>query len=140
LRLRLASLRARFLYCLLDGHARTSSELAVVVEVSRSTASDHLSRLKDEGLVSVLAQGKHRYYSLDGCKVAAALEALTVLVGRPDRKFDCALTPVDRNVLHSEIKAKSSGELFIYVNDARPKRRRTSDGIWPRHSLDVSGR
>jgi hypothetical protein len=31
---------------------------------------------------------------------------------------DCAPTPADRLVLHSEIKARSDGELFIYVNDA----------------------
>ncbi len=79
--------RARILYCLLDGHARTSSELAIVAEVGPSTASDHLSRLKDQGLVSVLAQGKHRYYSLDGRNVAAALEALTVVAGQPNRHF-----------------------------------------------------
>jgi DNA-binding transcriptional ArsR family regulator len=79
--------RARILYCLLDGHARTSTELAIVSEVSPSTASDHLARLKGEGLVAVLAQGKHRYYSLDGGNVAAALEALTVVAGQPKRTF-----------------------------------------------------
>jgi DNA-binding transcriptional ArsR family regulator len=79
--------RARILYCLLDGHARTSTELAIVSEVSPSTASDHLARLKSEGLVAVLAQGKHRYYSLDGSNVAAALEALTVVAGQPKHKF-----------------------------------------------------
>jgi DNA-binding transcriptional ArsR family regulator len=79
--------RARMLYSLLDGHARTSTELAVVSEVSPSTASDHLARLKDEGLVVVLAQGKHRYYSLHGLNVAAALEALTVVAGQPRAKF-----------------------------------------------------
>jgi DNA-binding transcriptional ArsR family regulator len=79
--------RARILYCLLDGHARTSTELAIVSEVSPSTASDHLARLKSEGLVAVLAQGKHRYYSLDGGNVAAALEALTVVAGQPKNKF-----------------------------------------------------
>jgi uncharacterized protein (DUF2235 family) len=31
---------------------------------------------------------------------------------------ECAPTPPDRLVLHSEIKARSTGELFIYVNDA----------------------
>jgi hypothetical protein len=41
----------------------------------------HLARLKTERLVKVLAQGKHRYYSLDGANVAAALEALSVLAG-----------------------------------------------------------
>ena len=33
--------RARMLYCLMDGRARTSTELAVVGEVSPSTASVH---------------------------------------------------------------------------------------------------
>ena len=73
--------RARMLYCLVDGRARTSTELAIVAEVTPSTASVHLQRLKAERLVKVLAQGKHRYYSLDGPNVAAALEALSVLAG-----------------------------------------------------------
>jgi DNA-binding transcriptional ArsR family regulator len=73
--------RARMLYQLLDGRARTSTELAVVAEVSPSTASVHLSRLMTERLIKVWVQGKHRYYSLDGPEVASALEALSVLAG-----------------------------------------------------------
>ncbi|HTS10610.1 MAG TPA: helix-turn-helix transcriptional regulator [Candidatus Limnocylindrales bacterium] len=73
--------RARMLYCLIDGRARTSTELAVVAEVSPSTASAHLSRLTEERLVRVLPQGKHRYYSLEGASVANALEALSVVAG-----------------------------------------------------------
>ena len=80
--------RARMLYCLMDGHARTSTELAVVGEVSPSTASVHLSRLKTERLVKVLVQGKHRYYSLDGTHVAVALEALSVVAGRSRDTFE----------------------------------------------------
>src|SRR6266545_693859 len=79
--------RARILYCLMDGHARTSTELAVVAEVSPSTASAHLNRLKEEQLVRALVQGKHRYYSLAGASVAAALEALSVLAGRSRDTF-----------------------------------------------------
>ncbi len=79
--------RARMLGSLLDGHARTSTELAVVAEVSPSTASVHLNRLKEENLIKVLAQGKHRYYSLQGAEVAAALEALSVLAGNPRARF-----------------------------------------------------
>jgi DNA-binding transcriptional ArsR family regulator len=75
--------RARILYCLLDGHARTSTELALVAEVSPSTASVHLTHLRDRGLVRVLAQGKHRYYSLEGEHTAAALEALMVVAVGP---------------------------------------------------------
>ena len=73
--------RARMLYCLLDGHARTATELAIVGEVSPSTASVHLDRLKTEHLVKAVVQGKHRYYSLFGRDVAATLESLSVLAG-----------------------------------------------------------
>jgi len=73
--------RARMLFCLMDGRARTSTELAVVASVSPPTASAHLNRLRTERLVRVVVQGKHRYYSLAGAGVAAALEALSALAG-----------------------------------------------------------
>jgi len=79
--------RAHMLYSLLDGHARTSTELAVVAGVSPSTASAHLNRLMTEHLIKVHAQGKHRYYSLEGRDVASALEGLSVLAGGPRGKF-----------------------------------------------------
>jgi DNA-binding transcriptional ArsR family regulator len=79
--------RARILYCLMDGHARTSTELAMVAQVSPSTASVHLNRLNTEGLVKVLVQGKHRYYSLRGPNVARVLEGLSVLAGRSRDPF-----------------------------------------------------
>jgi len=79
--------RTRMLYCLLDGRARTSTELAIVAEVSPSTASVHLSRLKDDNLVNVKVQGRHRYYSLQGSKVARALEGLSVLAGSAGKRF-----------------------------------------------------
>lgn len=79
--------RTRMLYCLMDGHARTSTELAVVAEVSPSTASVHLAKLKEQRLVKVTTQGKYRYYSLEGPSVAAALEALNVLAGAPTPSF-----------------------------------------------------
>jgi DNA-binding transcriptional ArsR family regulator len=79
--------RVRILYCLMDGHARTSTELAIVAGVSPSTASVHLNRLTTEHLIKVLVQGKHRYYSLQGPDVAHALEGLSVLAGGSRDKF-----------------------------------------------------
>jgi DNA-binding transcriptional ArsR family regulator len=79
--------RTRMLCCLLDGHARTSTELAAVADVTPSTASAHLARLKDERLVKILAQGKHRYYSLESAEVAEALETLMILAGGPRDRF-----------------------------------------------------
>lgn len=73
--------RARMLCSLLDGHARTATELATLAEVGASTASAHLSRLREDGLLSMVAQGKHRYYRLAGMEVGQALEALLVVAG-----------------------------------------------------------
>src|SRR5437763_14585740 len=79
--------RARMLYCLVDNRARTSTELAVIAGVSPSTASVHLGRLKAERLVKVVVQGRHRYYSLNGAKVARVLEGLSVLAGGARARF-----------------------------------------------------
>jgi DNA-binding transcriptional ArsR family regulator len=73
--------RARILYCLVDGHARTSTELSIVAGVSPSTTSVHLDRLKETHLVNVAVQGKHRFYSLAGPDVARVLEGLSFLAG-----------------------------------------------------------
>ncbi len=73
--------RARILYCLVDGNARTSTELAIVADVRPSTASTHLARLKEQRLVAMMTRGKHHYYRLQGPAVAAALEALSVVAG-----------------------------------------------------------
>ncbi len=79
--------RARMLFSLMDGHARTSTELAAIAEVSASTASAHLHRLSAEELVSAHVQGRHRYYRLRGPQVARVLEGLNVLAGGARRPF-----------------------------------------------------
>ncbi len=79
--------RARMLYCLMDGHARTSTELALVGEVSPSTASVHLARLVEQRLLAVTSQGKHRYFHLAGPPIARVLEGLAALAGRRADEF-----------------------------------------------------
>ena len=79
--------RTRMLFSLMDGHARTSTELAMVAEVTPSTASVHLHRLKTENLINVMVQGRHRYYSLAGRNVAKMLEGLSVLAGERRDQF-----------------------------------------------------
>jgi DNA-binding transcriptional ArsR family regulator len=85
--------RARMLYCLLDGQARTSTELAIVGEVSPSTASAHLARLIERRLVSMMSQGRHRYYRLAGPAVARVLEALSAAAGPSRTASAPATTP-----------------------------------------------
>ena len=71
--------RARMLFALLDGRARTSTELALVARVSPSTASVHLTRLRDARLLHLHVQGRHRYYRIENRRVAGMLERLSVL-------------------------------------------------------------
>ena len=85
--------RVRILQCLLDGRARTSTELAVVADVSPSTTSAHLNRLRTERMIRVVRQGKHRYYSLQGRDVAGALEALSLVAGSSRSTFVANTSP-----------------------------------------------
>ena len=71
--------RAAMLTALLDGRPLAAGELARVAGVSAATASAHLARLLDGGLVTVIRQGRHRYYQLAGRQVAAAIESLSYL-------------------------------------------------------------
>jgi DNA-binding transcriptional ArsR family regulator len=74
--------RARMLTAMLDGRAWTATELAYEASVAPSTASAHLARLLNGGLVSDVRQGRHRYFRLKGSDVAAAIEALMTLSAR----------------------------------------------------------
>lgn len=75
--------RANMLHALMDGRALTAKELAYVAGVAPQTASGHLAKLMQGGLVAVAAQGRHRYYRLAGSEVAAALEGLMALAAAP---------------------------------------------------------
>jgi len=79
--------RSRMLCSLLDGSARTATELAVTAQVGASTASVHLARLLQAGLLQVVAQSRHRYYRLAGEDVARSLEALLVLADASPRRL-----------------------------------------------------
>jgi DNA-binding transcriptional ArsR family regulator len=68
--------RAEILVALIDGRARTGSELARHVGVAASTVSEHLGKLLDASMVRVEPQGRHRYWRLAGPSVAELLEAL----------------------------------------------------------------
>ena len=79
--------RASMLCALLDQRARTATELATLAEIAPSTASSHLSKLREQGLVSMVAQGKHRYFQLSSVDVANVLEALLNLAPRQPARF-----------------------------------------------------
>jgi len=71
--------RALMLNALLGGVALPASELARVARVAPSTASAHLAKLAEAGLVMVEPHGRHRYHRLAGDEVAHALEVLSMI-------------------------------------------------------------
>jgi DNA-binding transcriptional ArsR family regulator len=71
--------RAAILQALLPGRPLAAGELARLAGVSAGTASFHLAKLLDGGMVAVTRQGRHRYYQLSGHEVAAALEAIGLI-------------------------------------------------------------
>jgi len=74
--------RANMLTALMNGRALTARELAEAGGIAPPTASGHLARLVESGLLDVRRQGRHRYYRLSGADVAETLEALMGLAQR----------------------------------------------------------
>jgi DNA-binding transcriptional ArsR family regulator len=68
--------RALILNALMDGRALPAGELAFAAGVTPQTASSHLRKLVQGGLLAGEAEGRHRYFRLAGAHVAEALERL----------------------------------------------------------------
>ncbi|MBB3988438.1 putative ArsR family transcriptional regulator [Sagittula marina] len=64
------------LTALMSGKALTVSELAGEAGVTIQTASSHLSKLDEGGLLRPRKQGRHKYFSLASDEVAHVLEGL----------------------------------------------------------------
>jgi DNA-binding transcriptional ArsR family regulator len=80
--------RSAMLLALLDGRALPMSALAAEAGIAVSTASAHLTRLTEGGLLVTRRQGRHRYYALASPQVVKALEELAKLAApRPVRSL-----------------------------------------------------
>jgi DNA-binding transcriptional ArsR family regulator len=69
--------RATMLSALLDGRALPAGELAFAARITPQTASSHLAKLTEAGLLSVIRNGRHRYFRLAS---PAAVEMLDRIV------------------------------------------------------------
>lgn len=109
------------LCALLDGRARTSTELAAIAGIGAPTASLHLARLGDARLIRTVAQGKHRYHRLASAEVACALEALMVVAGEPRDRF-VPRTPTALRHARS-CYDHMAGAVAVAIHDALTRRR-----------------
>jgi len=71
--------RANMLSTLMDGRILTATELAYLSGVAPQTASGHLAKLSDAGLLALEKRGRRRYFRLASPLVARVLEALMVV-------------------------------------------------------------
>ncbi len=68
--------RIQMLVLLMEGRALTAKELALGTGIEPATATSHLKRLLDDGLVACTAQGRHKYFRLASEHVAQLVETL----------------------------------------------------------------
>lgn len=68
--------RANMVSALMDGRALTASELAFCAHITPQTASGHLAKLVDGGLLAPAKQGRHRYFRLASPLVGQMLEGI----------------------------------------------------------------
>jgi DNA-binding transcriptional ArsR family regulator len=124
--------RAAMCLAMLDGGRWTVSELAERAGVCNATASEHVVRLLDGGLVEAESEGRHKYVRLAGPQVGELVETLagfartepptTSLAGaRSRRRLAAARTCYDH----------LAGRLGVAVHDAMLERRllHRRDGI-----------
>jgi DNA-binding transcriptional ArsR family regulator len=90
--------RARMLTALMGGRALTAGELAYQAGVTAQTASGHLAKLTETGLLQVAKQGRHRYFRLASREIGQMLEGVTLVAAlhapsrhRPNSPADEAL-------------------------------------------------
>jgi len=76
--------RANILAALMDGRALTAKELAYAAHVSPQTASGHLGKLTEAGLLTPNKQGRHRYFRLASPLVGHMLEGILAVSGTLD--------------------------------------------------------
>ena len=71
--------RATVLAALMGGEALTTSELAGIAGVAKSTMSEHLARLERAGLVSSTVHRQFKYYRIASPRVAQMMESIKVV-------------------------------------------------------------
>lgn len=119
--------RARMLWALIDGSTRPAGELAFAANVSAQSASAHLAKLVDGGLLQAQAHGRHRYFRIAGAEVAGAVEALAALgAATPPRRAPARLP--GRDTPAGFLRARTcyghlAGEMAVGLVEAMVKAR-----------------
>lgn len=74
--------------------AATPRSLAIDLQVSQGTASNHLAALHGFGVVKSVVNGRRRVYSISSSKLAATLQARLKSQDSPEQEIQGAGAPV----------------------------------------------
>ncbi len=109
--------RIRMLQLLMEGRALTAKELAYGAGVEPATATAHLRRMLEGGLVVVAAQGRHKYFRLASHHVAELMELLMVIA--PQAKPKAPAPRIEEPLRRARMCYDHlAGELGIGITDA----------------------
>jgi DNA-binding transcriptional ArsR family regulator len=143
--------RANMLCALLGGRALTATELAFAAGVSPQTTSGHLGKLFAARLVTLMKQGRHRYYRLAGPQVGQMLESImsVALTGPPrfqpksklDDKLRHARTCYDHiaGVLGVGLADRLTEREFVVLDDEGGEVTRAGLDFFGKLGVDLSG-
>lgn len=119
--------RATMLWTLIDGTLRPAGELAFAANVSPQSASAHLAKLVDGGLLLSRPEGRHRYFGIASPEAAHLIESLASLSAsiRPRKPPP---PPLARSMPSGFLKARTcydhlAGELAVRILAAMCKAR-----------------
>ncbi len=114
--------RARMLWLLIDGTMRPAGELAYAANVSAQSASTHLAKLVDGGLLRAESQGRHRYFRIASAEIAAMIEGIASVDAATRPRTPRAPLPspdVPVQFLHARTcYGHLAGEMAVKVLDA----------------------
>jgi DNA-binding transcriptional ArsR family regulator len=110
--------RATMVSALVDGRALTASELAAAAGITPQTASTHLAKLTEAGVLAVMRSGRHRYFRLASPTVAGMIDGI-VAVALEQRPRYRPLSPRARALEAARICYDHlAGRLSVDLTDA----------------------
>lgn len=92
--------RANMLFALRDDERISAGDLSAIAGIAPSTASEHLAKLTEAGLIRMTAQGRRRYYSLADPAVAEVLAGVEGLASTLSKRKPQPL-PWDQAMIHA---------------------------------------
>ena len=87
--------RAHMVTLLMDGRARTVTELAQATGLAKASASEQVANLVAAGFLTARRQGRHKYLTLAGPRIAQLVETMMTLASTPPADQGRAFGPRD---------------------------------------------